>query len=575
MLAACGQLDARAVEGCAVVGELSLTGELRPIRGRARDRARARARTGCGADRLPRRAGARGGARRRASRCSASSTLHEAVDVLARRAPRRRRSPTGADPRRRAALEPPDLCRRPRPQRADAGARGRGGGRPQPLHARPARHRQDDARAAAPVDPAAAHRAPRRSRSRASTRSPGCTRGGGLVERAAVPRAAPHDLARPGWSAAARSRRRARRRSPTTACCSSTSCRSSRAPRSRRCASRSRTAASTIVRAQRRDAVPDALHARRGVEPVPVRAGRATRCRCTAADLARHQRRLSGPLLDRIDVTVAVGRPAAEALRDAARARPRRSLREQRHRRARAAAAPAAPALGLACNAQMTPRMCASSSAPTPSALRLLYELHDRHGLSARGHGRVLRVARTVADLDGSRRRRPRARHRRARAPHERPDRPRMTAEATSSRHRPHATAAACDACLRRTDLIAARRRLARRRVARAQGADRPRARAARRGAARPRRAARCARYAAFSAGCARRRDRRRRPARRLPLRARLPAPPARAARPAGRAARRRSRRGALPAGEAVAIVGAAPRDAVRARGRARARPRR
>ena len=38
----------------------------------------------------------------------------------------------------------------------------------------------------------------------------------------------------------------------------------------------------------------------------------------------------------------------------------------------------------------------------TPSALRLLYELHDRDGLSARGHHRVLRVARTAADLEGS-----------------------------------------------------------------------------------------------------------------------------------------------------------------------------
>ncbi len=40
--------------------------------------------------------------------------------------------------------------------------------------------------------------------------------------------------------------------------------------------------------------------------------------------------------------------------------------------------------------------------ASTPSAVRVLYELHDRDGLSARGHARVLRVARTVADLDGS-----------------------------------------------------------------------------------------------------------------------------------------------------------------------------
>jgi magnesium chelatase family protein len=38
----------------------------------------------------------------------------------------------------------------------------------------------------------------------------------------------------------------------------------------------------------------------------------------------------------------------------------------------------------------------------TPSALRLLAELYDRHTLSARGHTRILRVARTVADLEAS-----------------------------------------------------------------------------------------------------------------------------------------------------------------------------
>jgi magnesium chelatase family protein len=37
-----------------------------------------------------------------------------------------------------------------------------------------------------------------------------------------------------------------------------------------------------------------------------------------------------------------------------------------------------------------------------PEALRLLAALHDRHGLSARGHDRVLRVARTLADLAGA-----------------------------------------------------------------------------------------------------------------------------------------------------------------------------
>jgi magnesium chelatase family protein len=56
----------------------------------------------------------------------------------------------------------------------------------------------------------------------------------------------------------------------------------------------------------------------------------------------------------------------------------------------------------MTCNAQMTPKVMREAATPTPSALRLLYELHDRHHLSARGHTRVLRVARTVADLDGA-----------------------------------------------------------------------------------------------------------------------------------------------------------------------------
>ena len=57
---------------------------------------------------------------------------------------------------------------------------------------------------------------------------------------------------------------------------------------------------------------------------------------------------------------------------------------------------------GLTCNAQMPARLLRERAEATPSALRLLYEFHDRHRLSARGHGRVLRVARTLADLDDS-----------------------------------------------------------------------------------------------------------------------------------------------------------------------------
>jgi magnesium chelatase family protein len=155
----------------------------------------------------------------------------------------------------------------------------------------------------------------------------------------------------------------------------------------------------TIVRAQQVVAFPTRFMLVAASNPCACGMGEDA-CRCTAADLARHQRRLSGPLLDRIDVLVPVGRPNATALRGEAAPRSahvRTRVIEARERQLRRLGP-----YGLACNAQMTPRVMRETAGPTPSALRLLYELHDRHRLSARGHTRVLRVARTVADLDGS-----------------------------------------------------------------------------------------------------------------------------------------------------------------------------
>jgi magnesium chelatase family protein len=155
----------------------------------------------------------------------------------------------------------------------------------------------------------------------------------------------------------------------------------------------------TIVRGQQVVAFPTRFMLVAASNPCPCGMGDEA-CRCTAADLSRHQRRLSGPLLDRIDVLIPVGRPTAAALRsesappsDTVRAR----VIEARERQARRLSA-----YGLACNAQMTPRVMRAVADATPSAVRLLYELHDLHRLSARGHTRVLRVARTVADLEGS-----------------------------------------------------------------------------------------------------------------------------------------------------------------------------
>ena len=155
----------------------------------------------------------------------------------------------------------------------------------------------------------------------------------------------------------------------------------------------------TIVRGQQVVVFPTRFMLVAASNPCPCGMGDDA-CRCTAADLARHQRRLSGPLLDRIDVLVPVGRPPAEALRS--ETAPQSAVVRARVIEARERQARRLSAYGLACNAEMTPRAMRETAAAAPSALRLLYELHDRHRLSARGHGRVLRVARTVADLEGS-----------------------------------------------------------------------------------------------------------------------------------------------------------------------------
>src|SRR5919199_1372911 len=154
-----------------------------------------------------------------------------------------------------------------------------------------------------------------------------------------------------------------------------------------------------IVRGQRAMVFPSACTLVAASNPCPCGRG-DDGCRCTGADLARHQRRLSGPLLDRVDVLVPVCRPSARALRDEV-APPSAIVRERvvaARERQRARLEPH----GVSCNARMTARQLRDLANASGDALRLLYELHDRHLLSARGHARVLRVARTLADLDGA-----------------------------------------------------------------------------------------------------------------------------------------------------------------------------
>ena len=129
-----------------------------------------------------------------------------------------------------------------------------------------------------------------------------------------------------------------------------------------------------------------------------------TRCICPRGRVLEYHARVSGPLLDRIDITVLTRR--VEGYRLAASAKPERPseyyrgrvevARQRQWERFRHLA-------GVRCNAQMSPRLVRQHCRTTPRAEEMLRLAMDRYGLSARAHDRILKLARTRADLEGHR----------------------------------------------------------------------------------------------------------------------------------------------------------------------------
>jgi magnesium chelatase family protein len=155
----------------------------------------------------------------------------------------------------------------------------------------------------------------------------------------------------------------------------------------------------TIVRGQRALLFPTACMLVAATNPCPCGfAGVGERCRCGEPELRRHQRRLSGPLLDRLDLLVNVQRPAESELRAAAvttsKAARERVAEARDRQRTRLAATTAR------CNAEMDVRAIRRLVALHPSAEELLAQAYSLGAISARGRHRILRVARTIADLD-------------------------------------------------------------------------------------------------------------------------------------------------------------------------------
>ena len=127
-------------------------------------------------------------------------------------------------------------------------------------------------------------------------------------------------------------------------------------------------------------------------------------CVCTPGQISRYLSKISGPLLDRIDLHVEVPvvpfkqlsqmQPGESSAAIRERVIKARQIQEQRYKNHKC----------VYCNAQMTERMLHEFAEPDSASLDMLRTAMERLSLSARAYSRILKVARTIADLEGSER---------------------------------------------------------------------------------------------------------------------------------------------------------------------------
>ena len=125
------------------------------------------------------------------------------------------------------------------------------------------------------------------------------------------------------------------------------------------------------------------------------------RCTCSERSVQDYRSRISGPLLDRIDIVVEVPAVKFDELRARAEAEPSAKVKERvdaarevQHRRF--------AGNGGMCNARMGPEEMRKYCPLDETCAELMKQAFDAMGLTARSYDRILKVARTVADLDGS-----------------------------------------------------------------------------------------------------------------------------------------------------------------------------
>jgi len=128
----------------------------------------------------------------------------------------------------------------------------------------------------------------------------------------------------------------------------------------------------------------------------------SNKCRCTPPQIQRYISRVSGPLLDRIDLHIEVPAVKYKELSGEATGETSAMIRERVDRTRQIQLKRFEGIEGIFCNAHMTPKLIERYCQIDEASKKLLKNAIDHLGLSARAYNRILKVGRTIADLDGA-----------------------------------------------------------------------------------------------------------------------------------------------------------------------------
>ncbi len=123
-------------------------------------------------------------------------------------------------------------------------------------------------------------------------------------------------------------------------------------------------------------------------------------CVCSPGQIQRYLNKISGPLLDRIDIQIEIVPVPFEKLSERQLAEPSLKIRERVIKAREIQTERYKDIAGIHCNAQMTPKLMRQYAKLDDNSMRMLHSAMERMNLSARAFNRILKVSRTIADLD-------------------------------------------------------------------------------------------------------------------------------------------------------------------------------